>query len=89
MDVILGPPQVSVLGKEGMACAALVKMEDIYPEGGSGKIGMEINVNMVETFDGWIGTEHATTDELVAAINDRSKSPQCPRQRIREYRQRS
>ena len=47
----LGLPQMS--GKEGIANAALVETEDIYPEGKSGKIGMEINANMVDsTFDG-------------------------------------
>ena len=31
--------------------------EGVYPKGGSGEIGIEINANIVETFDGWVGEE--------------------------------
>ena len=49
-----------------IANAAMIDMEDIYPEGcspanrregGSGEVGMEINANMVETYEGWVGKE--------------------------------
>ena len=73
------PPQV-----EGIANAALVEADDIYPEGGSGEIGMEINANMVEAFDGWVGKEQVVVkNDLVAAIEGQSMSP---RRRLREYR---
>lgn len=46
---------MSALGKEGIGNVALAETEDIYPEGGSGEIDKEINANMVETFDAWVG----------------------------------
>ena len=78
-----------------VANAAMVDMEDVYPEGcssadhqegGSGDVGIEINANMVETYEGWVGKER---DKLVAAIDNRSKSPTHAGQKRPEYRQRS
>ena len=81
----MGPPPATA-GR--MANAAMVDTEDIYPEGacpegGSGEVDMEINANMVETFEEWIGKDEIVEkkhqlvrrDELVAAINDRSRLP--------------
>ena len=46
----------------------MIDTEDIYPEGvcpeqGSSEIGIEINANMVETFDGWISKEQTVRKE--------------------------
>ena len=80
----------------------MINTEDIYPEGvylegGSGEISMKINANMVETFDGWIGKEETVEkelqlvrkDELVAAIDDRSRSQKHSDLRQHKSRRRS
>ena len=106
------PPQGTTTGT--VTDAAMVDMEDVYPErcspadrreGGSGEIGIEINANMVETFDGWISKEQTVrqeqtverelqlvrknSDELVAARDDRSRSPKHSDLKQSEYQQRS
>ena len=81
----LGPPQVPPAVTEKIMDAALVDTEDIYPEGiypegvypkrGSSKIGIEINANMVETFDDWIGEEQIVgKDELVVTDQSHHKN---------------
>ena len=48
----------------------MIDMEDMYPEGvclvrGSSKIGMEINANIVDIFNGWISKKQAVGKEHI------------------------
>ena len=67
------PPSALQSVKPGIVNAVMVEAGDIYPEGGSGDIGMEVNANMVEEFSGWVGKEQVVeNDGLVAALDGRS-----------------